>query len=162
MKKVFRIVQFFSNVALFVFALLASFVLVKNFVWSSPKPESVNVEQTSLSNSAKPSNRLPPESIVGKTVSLDTMNWKDNKSTLILYLSTTCRFCRESVPFYQQLLKQNQNNRVRIIAVLPQPVNESREYLGSNDLIVDRIFSDSLRSIGVNATPTLILVDEQG
>ncbi len=89
------------------------------------------------------------------------IDWKKNGQTLLLALSTTCHFCSESAPFYQRLMKERGGN-TQLIAVLPQSINDGRDYLNRLGVSVDDIKQAPLSSIGVGATPTLIFVDSNG
>jgi hypothetical protein len=92
---------------------------------------------------------------------LKNINWAQNGRTLVLGLQTSCHFCTESGPFLQKLLGAAAGS-TRIVAVLPQPVSESEEYLARLGVRVDEIRSLPLSSLGVNGTPTLLLVDSKG
>lgn len=91
--------------------------------------------------------------------SLD-IDWKQNKQTLILAISSSCHFCTESAPFYKKLA-QNKGD-TRLVALLPQPVEEGREYLERLGVSVDEVRQSSLDQIGVHGTPSLLLVDASG
>ena len=92
---------------------------------------------------------------------LPNVDWKQNKTTVVLYLSTTCHFCNESSPFYQRLVQAKAKGDFKP-AVLPQNTDEAIKYLESHDVKVDQVLSASLASIGVTSTPTLMLVSEGG
>jgi hypothetical protein len=86
--------------------------------------------------------------------------WNQNGQTLILALSRNCRFCTESAPFYKQLSQSKGNTR--LVALLPQSVDEGQEYLEQLGVPVDEVKQFSLEKIGVSGTPTLLLVDTSG
>lgn len=91
------------------------------------------------------------------------MDWAKSEKTLIMALSTTCHFCAESTPFYQKLVGQRTGRSdVRLVAVMPQPVDEARHYLSEHAINVDEVRQASLNSISVRGTPTLVLVDGTG
>jgi len=73
----------------------------------------------------------------------------------------TCHFCSESGPFYQSLEQQKPSD-VGLIAVLPQEVEESRDYLSKLGLKTSDVIQSSLGAIGVSGTPTILLVDNNG
>lgn len=50
----------------------------------------------------------------------------------------------------------------RIVAVLPQTVDESRQYLEKLGVRVDDLKSAPLAAISVGGTPTMMLVDSKG
>jgi thioredoxin-related protein len=142
-------------------AILFSVVAIKYVFFSSEKNDvSLGQRVTNQSSSSvpKPSVQTP----VGKTVPLLDVDWKENKKTLILYMSTTCRFCKESSPFYQKLVKETASNNVKFLAVLPQDVDEAKDYFKTEKVEVKDVYKSSLSSIGVVATPILLLVNEEG
>lgn len=163
MKRIFRRVQFLANIATVVIALLLSFIVVKQYIFSgsessnsSPQQHAVNSSQQSA---LRPNADVTP---LGKTVPLENINWKENKKTLVLYLSTSCRYCTESKPFYQRLVKESSAKGIKLVAVLPQPVEEAKDYLKQNEINITDVRNSSLNSIGVRATPNLLLVDDNG
>jgi len=92
---------------------------------------------------------------------LPDVDWQRNGRTLVLALSPSCHYCRESEPFYRKL--QNELGRkVRIVAAFPQSVPEAEQYLSSAGLHVDQVKSVPLNVIGVRGTPTMLLVDAKG
>ena len=84
------------------------------------------------------------------------------KVSIILAMSTTCHFCSESAPFYRTLVAQAVAANVGTIAVLPQPVSESENYVSSLGILRLKVISRPLSELGVRGTPTLITVDENG
>ena len=51
---------------------------------------------------------------------------------------------------------------MKMAAVLPQPVAEAQQYLGSAGVHVDEVRHVQLNTLGVRATPTLLLLDDAG
>ena len=51
---------------------------------------------------------------------------------------------------------------LKLVAVLPQPVEETRKYLDGEGVHVDEVRQAAPESIGVAGTPTLLLVDARG
>lgn len=161
MKKTFRQVQFLSNIAVIVIAALLGFIVIKPYLFSSSETPN-NAAPPRAANVVSPAPLRPAaQTPVGKSVPLQNIDWKENKKTLILYVSTTCRYCTESNPFYQRLVKENSSKNLKIVAVLTQPVEEAKEYLKKQNVVVEDVRSASFAPIGVTATPTL-LVDENG
>lgn len=100
---------------------------------------------------------------VGDRVNLPDFNWAQSERTLLLVLSTNCRFCTESAPFYQRLAQEKTKRRgLRLVAVLPQDAAESRKYLSDHGVSVDDIRRASPGEVKVGGTPTLILADHTG
>lgn len=92
---------------------------------------------------------------------LKDVSWAANQNTLVLGLQTTCHFCTESGPFFQKLTVAAAGS-TKIVAVLPQTVEESKQYLSKLGVHVDEVRSAPLSSIGVSGTPTMMLVDNKG
>lgn len=99
----------------------------------------------------------------GDKVALPDVKWERGGRTLVLALSTGCRFCTESAPFYQRLAAEAaRRGGARLIAVVPQTSEEGRKYLEKLGVAVDDVRQLPLNTFGVSGTPTLILVDEGG
>lgn len=152
-----------SHVAIILIAFLIGFVVVKQYVLSPPADVSTSAPKT-VGNPDQSADRISPTRTtpVGKTIPLEGVNWKKKKQTVVLYLSTTCRYCNESVPFYQRLIKEKSEQGFEIVAILSQNPEEAKSYLKTHDLNLSQVFSSSLSSLGVTSTPTLLLVNQDG
>lgn len=167
MRKTCRKLQFLSSVATVVIAILLCVITINLFFPTLPTVNFANMPRPNNfpGNSVSPINAVPPSQItpVGKTVPLENIDWKGSKKTLVLYVSTTCHFCDESSPFYKRLVEKYADGKdVKLVAVLPQPVDEARNHLKNLGVNINDVYNAPLRSIGVIATPTLLLVNESG
>ncbi|MBX3290510.1 MAG: hypothetical protein KF855_14435 [Acidobacteria bacterium] len=161
MKRVFRSIQFASNIAIILLAVLAGYILIRQYIFETSSTETAsNPNPTASSKQA--SARPRRESSVGKPVPLSGIDWKDNGRTLVLYLSTSCRFCNDSIPFYKKILNETPNTGIKYMAVFLQNEATGTKYLDSYNVKVDKVVSGALDGIGVSGTPTLLLVDENG
>jgi hypothetical protein len=144
-----RTIEVTANVATIVVAALISTVVIKTYVF--PNTVARNAAVVSA-----------PEVVKGKSVDGRALgvDWKRNHRTLVLAISTTCHYCKDSVPFYQKLGAAG--NDVKMVAVLPQPVAEAQQYLGGAGVRVDDVRQVSLNTLGVRGTPTLLLVNDVG
>jgi thioredoxin-related protein len=108
--------------------------------------------------------RNSPSSIqMGTKLKLPDIHWSASPQTLVLILSTECKYCTASAPFYRRLASRAAlSQNTRLIAVFPQPVNESRDYFARQEIKIDTLKQAGLTSLGVKGTPTLILVDTNG
>ena len=131
-------IELAANLAILVVSCLLAIALIKAYF----------VNESGEEVTSKPS-----------VASLD-IAWNQNGQTLILALSRNCRFCTESAPFYKQLSHSKGNTH--LVALLPQSVEEGREYLQELEVSVDEVKQFSLEKIGVSGTPTLLLVDTSG
>lgn len=155
--------QFLANIAIIVIAFAVIFVVVKQYILS-PTAVITSMAPRTVANPDKSAGlaTAAPATPVGKTIPIEGVNWKEKKQTLVLYLSTTCRYCNESVPFYQRLIKEKSEQGFEIVAILSQNPDEAESYLEKQNLKVAQVFSSSLSSLGVTATPTPLLVNPEG
>ncbi len=165
MKNIYRKLQFLSNIATVVIAVLLFIISVKLFFFSTPVDIGVLHKSNVIpSNSVSSVPPVAPQILpVGRMMPLENIDWKNNKKTLVLYISTKCHFCDESSPFYKRLLeKYPDGENVKLIAVLPQTVDQAKEHLKSLGVNINDVYNAKLASIGVTATPTLLLVNDSG
>lgn len=139
-----RRVEVAANVAIICASVVLCIALAKNHLWSNPAP--------GIPHAVSPGTRLAVEGV----------DWRASRKTLLVALQAGCKFCAQSAPFYRRLADEASTHGVRLIALLPQPSEEARSYLeGLNVPIFD--VKDARRlDVPVRATPTLILVDNQG
>ena len=90
------------------------------------------------------------------------INWLDQPKTLIVALQASCRFCNESAPFYKRLIENTKNKNIKLVAVLPTDLEESKAHLNKFGLSELEVRQASLDSIQVEGTPTLLLVNSKG
>lgn len=104
-----------------------------------------------------------PQLRAGTKLSLPDVDWGKNDRTLLITLSQGCRYCSASAPFYQRIAQEAPGRRsVGLVALLPQPVGDARNYLNGLGVNVADVRQVALDSLGVVGTPTLILVNKQG
>jgi hypothetical protein len=116
-------IEIASHIAIIIVAILIGIVLVKNYLLPDSKPKS------NASNNTAIASNTGEVGIVGKAISLPDTNWEKNGQTLVLALSTGCHFCTESAPFYKELVqKRAKQGNIRLVAVLPQPIDDGRKY----------------------------------
>ena len=147
-------VELITNVLVVITSLLLVGALARNFLY---RPQAKS--ETASTTPRRDANKNKPA--VGAELKVPELEWEQGKRTLILALSTTCRFCTESAPFYRKL-RAEVDSRTRLVAVFPQAVEGGRNYLISLGLPVDQVIQSPLSSINVAATPTLILVSDEG
>jgi thioredoxin-related protein len=98
----------------------------------------------------------------GSKISLRDIDWEKNGQTLLLVMDTECSYCAASAPFYQQIVRENaQKRKVQLIAVLPQDVANSKQYLNHLGVPIDEVRQSALDPLGVKGTPTLILINDK-
>ena len=96
-------------------------------------------------------------------MSLPDVDWEGNGRTLLLVLHKGCRYCTASAPFYQRLVSDGAGRgSVRLIAVLPEGIEEGRDYLKGLGVSIADVRQATPTSLGLRGTPTLVLVDNRG
>lgn len=138
-------IELFANVAIILVACLFAIILVKTYFFDR------RLQQAATS-----------EKQVADKISSSSLNvdWKNSEQTLVLALSNTCHFCTESAPFYQKVAMNK--GKVRLIAVLPQSIEDGQAYLKKLGVTVDEVKQLRLDAMGVQGTPTLFLVNSSG
>lgn len=82
---------------------------------------------------------------------------------LILGIQTQCGYCIASLDFYRKLILANESlgRPFRIVALIPGNIEESRRWVQENKLSIVDISSVTLSEIGIDGTPTIVLVDQE-
>lgn len=153
-------VEVLANIAVIVASLVLSSVLVKKYFF----PGGSTIALTAPTPQPPPVFARGPKSPpikLGAKIVLPGLDWSKSSRTILLALSTKCRFCTESAPFYQQIL-QKKSTDVQVVAVLPQPVEDSRKYLDELGVQLREVVQAGLTTVGVSGTPTVILIDRNG
>lgn len=101
--------------------------------------------------------------LVGRKVALPGADWQAASFSVLLQLSSTCRFCNESMPFYQQLVaaRHTQAAKIPVIVASADAVSVMRKHLEDESVIVDKVLHSRLEGFGMG-TPTIYIVDSQG
>jgi hypothetical protein len=143
---IYKRIELVANVAIIAVAIMLCAVVVQKFL---------------LARNTRPP--VPtPTPMIGNSVTIDGIDWAQNRKTVVLALQKGCRFCTESASFYQHLIQAATSKGVKVVAVLPQPSAEARDYLSSLAVSIADIKQTPLHLLNVGATPTLILVDDKG
>jgi hypothetical protein len=156
-KRVGQRIELLSNVSIVVVSLVIGFAVVKNYLWpgrSISEPSSVGDSNRNGASAAE---------IIGRKLDLPDVEWAKNERNLVLVLQSKCPFCTESAPFYKELVAaQSRLTNTEITAVFPESDDDAKAYLGSIGLAIDNVRRVPLRSIGVQGTPTVLLVNSSG
>lgn len=148
MEKLRKLVELGSNVAIILIALVLGYFMVERFTYPQPKPGAASAE-----TSIKPGTKL----------SVQNVDFGKSDKNLILVLSTSCKYCTESIPFYQRLAERNAaEKKLNMVAAFAQEPSEAAKYLIEKNLSVDQIVKTEASDIQVRGTPTLILTDKNG
>jgi len=122
----------------------------------------VTVRDRLLPNSGgKQSPAVAAQQLIGKPFPLPAGYRIGKAATLLLVVSATCHFCAEGMPFYRQLasVQPRTPEELELLAVVPESSSAGREYLSSYGVEVAGVISTPLLKVGLQATPTLVLLD---
>lgn len=114
---------------------------------------------------ATPQTQLLPGLQRGATVpQVQGLSYRDAPRTLLIAMSTQCGYCKESVPFYHQIVKAEKASgmRTRIVAIFPNSQREVDLYVKQNQLEMDTRAETDFRRLHIAGTPTIILLDGAG
>jgi thiol-disulfide isomerase/thioredoxin len=150
MNSLYKKAELIANIAIILVALLLGAAVVKRYFLASSD------------NAGKAASGFK-EISAGEKFQLPDVDWSKNGQTLVLALSKNCRFCSESAPFYQKLVKEEAESRsLRLVAVFPHDVNQGKNYLDELGVSVSEIKQAPFNSIRIRGTPTLLLVNKDG
>jgi len=161
--KLVKALEIAANFSIIVVAILATTVLVKNYLLrpSREARQAPTVERKSSADAARVAPPAGPGQ--GTLISLPGVSWQDSNQTVVLALSDKCRFCSESAPFYQRLATDLAQRRdIRLIAIFPQDVDAGKQYLAQLGVSVGQVVQAPLDALKVRGTPTLVIVDKNG
>src|SRR5262249_26260489 len=83
--------------------------------------------------------------------------------TLVLVLSTNCKFCKMSAPFYSELAgKVSRDHSRRVVAIFPQAPSDVAQFKLAQNLACETIPDVPITEAGISATPTMLLVGSDG
>jgi hypothetical protein len=110
-----------------------------------------------------PARSAPKAAGEGARFPLDKASWSESPKTVVLALSTECRYCLESAGFYRVLGRMAHPERFRVIAVLREPLQESQPRLESLGIaLLKDVRHADFAALRVHATPTLFIVNRDG
>lgn len=139
-------INLIANIAIIIFAILVGTVLIQKYFLSQSAPQ-----RSSNSRIVK-----------GTRYSLPEVDWAANKKTLVLALRDDCRFCTESMAFYRTLTEKSRERGVQSIAIFPNSQADGLTYLSKHEVQVSEVKQVPFPDVKISATPTLILIDENG
>jgi hypothetical protein len=142
MNGLYKKAELIANIAIILVALLLGVAVVKRYFLASSDSDAGG-ETSSFKGIS-----------VGEKIQLPEVDWSKNGQTLVLALSKNCRFCSESAPFYQKLVKEEAESAgIRLVAVFPHDVNQGKNYLDELGVSVSEIKQTSFNSIRIRGHP---------
>ena len=146
MSRLLKRIELIANVSIIVVAIVICAALARRFLSKPP------AQQSDASGI-----------VAGTKINLPDEDWAKNGKTLLLALSTNCKYWLANASFYQRLASTATSSKnTKLVAVLPQGTEQSREYLSGLKVAIEDVKQASPVSLGVRVTPTLILVNSAG
>jgi thiol-disulfide isomerase/thioredoxin len=105
--------------------------------------------------------RLPTIN-VGERLNVPTIDWAQNKKSLVFFLKKDCPYCTSSAALYRQLMDEAARRKVKCIAVLPNSPEDARKYLHYLELPFESIYTGPVEDSKISGTPTVVFVDQNG
>ena len=103
---------------------------------------------------------------VGEKIdSVDGVKFQGSQRTLLMVLRQDCRYCHESVPFYQRLtaaLRARNRQDLRVVVVSTDTSTLMSAYLRASDIAADDVVHIEPGALKVPGTPFLFLVNDHG
>ena len=101
---------------------------------------------------------LTPRDLVGREVKLPGADWQAAPVFVLLQISSTCRFCNESMPFYRQLMAARQAEAVKVpvIVASQDAVAVMRKHLEDRQVTVDKVLHSRLEEFEYGLPPRSI------
>lgn len=146
MNKLSQKAELAANTLIIIVAVLLIGVIVQKYFFST--------------TTANQKARLQP--VVGSKLNVSDVNFSSQPKTLALVLQTGCHFCNDSAPFYKRIVENTQNMNVKLVAVFPTNIEESKAHLNELGLTSLEVKRSPLDNIQVSGTPTLILTNDKG
>jgi hypothetical protein len=144
-------IEIAANLSVIAVAFLGGILLTKSLLFGG---------RSQMPTSPKASDAMPE---IGLRITLPDVDWTAHKRTMVLVLSTRCRFCSENAPFFRRLAQEIQGRGdAGMIAVFPQDVKQGAAYLEGLGVRVDTVIQAPVSSVGAKGTPTLIVADGEG
>jgi len=103
-----------------------------------------------------------PGIVAGDRLNVPTIDWAQNKKSLVFFLKKDCPYCTSSADLYRQLLDEAAKRNVKCIAVLPNSPEDARKYLQYLELPFEKVYTGPIEDNKINGTPTIVFVDESG
>jgi hypothetical protein len=95
---------------------------------------------------------------------LSGIDYNAAPKTLVIMMSTKCKFCLASLPFYSQIgdRENAMNGVLHIVAAFPNSSEEVNRFAAENFFPIETVAGLNLEEVGLRYTPTLVLVDNGG
>lgn len=110
----------------------------------------------------------PTRAAVSRAVPPERLAWLSQTGfsradrTVAIVIRESCGYCTASMPFYRELVAKQRATSFRLVAVTTDRVPQCEAYLKTNDVAVDDIVVVPPDRLGVQGTPTLLVIARSG
>lgn len=132
------------NIVIAIAIVAVAVVVVKRYAFTPANPASL------------------PRITKGERLNVPNTDWEQNEKSLVFFLKKDCVYCTSNAPFYRQLVEDASKRNVKRLAILPDSIEEGRDYLRSLALPIENVQSGSLSSYKIPGTPSVLFVDRHG
>jgi hypothetical protein len=117
------------------------------------------------SSSVQPAHPMA-ERLLNKPFTLPSGVAGGKATTLLLFVSKSCHFCSESMPFYERLATMERGSpELAIIGLVPSE-RETRadglNYFGEHNIALSAVEAVPFQKLPVPSTPTIVVLDASG
>ncbi len=104
------------------------------------------------------------EQLAGQHIAIAGVDWKSSPVNAVLFISTHCKFCAESLPFYRRLSEARSLRPagVALRVVSLDPPDNIRRYLAEHQVSVDGVYPLDRSLLPLSGTPTILIADRTG
>lgn len=106
-----------------------------------------------------------PTTLVGKKLDIPGVTWNSSQISAVVFLSTECRYCEASMPFYRRLINEHHqaaNGKVSLVAISLEPSDYVKTHLASEQVQFDHVYQMETPNKLLHGTPTFLIVDKNG
>jgi thioredoxin-related protein len=107
----------------------------------------------------------PSTTLVGKKLDIPGVAWNSSQISAVVFLSTECRYCEASMPFYRRLVSehhQTASSGVALLAISLEPSEYVNKHLASEQVQFDHVYQLAQSNRLLRETPTFLIVDKDG
>jgi hypothetical protein len=103
-----------------------------------------------------------PDLAPGSVLGLIGVDWSASDCTLVIAVRPGCGWCTASASFYRELQHLSSNSNLHLLAISPDGVGATRDYLDSLGVRIADVRQVDFEPVGIEATPTLVSVNQKG
>jgi hypothetical protein len=106
----------------------------------------------------------PGSPLIRKHLDVAGINWETHPVSAVLFMSTHCHFCLESMAYYRQLaaVRNTSGTHVPLRVVSMESSEDVGMLLSSEGVVADGVYKLPKQYPGLGLTPTLLVVNSEG